>query len=145
MYGSWMDGWIRDGPVDRSIDRSIDHSWMDGFIQSFVQTSAHTGRRGFHSVKTCDREDRTFITQLIFVYFLKILTFVGPGALTPGDRLVCPAFFFRNPINNKLWSFLKFGFLMVFVGFPLATGRETASCYLFWFFSFIPQAGKIQV
>ena len=46
----------------------------------------------FYSIKTCDREDRTVITQLIFV------SSDGAGPpLGPGDRLVCPAFALLKP------------------------------------------------
>ena len=84
MDHGWMGGSWMDRSIDRWIDRSLMDGWIHPFIQSFVHTSTHTGGRGFYFIKTCDREDRTVITQLIFVFlFFQILFFLGPVPAGP--------------------------------------------------------------
>ena len=61
---------------------------MDGFIHSSSHSSIHPLTpvgEVFISFKREAGEDLTFIAQLIFVFFF-ILSFVGPVALTAGDR-----------------------------------------------------------
>ena len=52
-----------------------------------VHTSTHTGWRGFYSIKTCDREDRTVIAQpLFFFQFFNFPTTEAADYLSVGTR-----------------------------------------------------------
>jgi hypothetical protein len=132
--GRFMDhGWMGGSWMDRSIDRWIDRSLMDGWIhplmQPFVHTSARTGRRGFYSIKTCDREDRTVIAQPLFIFFNSLIfpprrqptTLVSARGPTAGHS-------FWNPMMlNKTKAFFVFCLFESFSCSPLASGREKRS------------------
>ena len=128
MYSS-MGRCMDHGWIGRSIDRSLMDGWIHPFIQSFVHTSTHTGWRGFYFIKTCDREDRTVITQLIFVFLNSY--FCRTGSRYSRREAGVPSFFLWNLINKtKFWTFLKFACLSVFACSPLAAGRDIARAIL---------------
>ena len=128
MDHGWMGGSWMDRSIDRWIDRSLMDGWIHPFTQSFVHTSTHTGRRGFYSIKTCDREDRIVIAQPLFINFDSL-------NFPPCRRAAGVPMIYTRPYSgallllkpNKQAEIMVFFEICLFdcvACFPLAPGRE---------------------
>ena len=91
---------------------------MDGFIHSSSHSSIHPLTPvGEVFIPLKVRQGRSNVQRSIFVFL--ILTFVGPGAVTPGDRLVCPAFPPLEPNKqNEILVFFEICVFDCFFSFP---------------------------
>ena len=98
--------------------------WIYPFIQSFVHTSAHTGRRGFYS--PAKRATKKIELSLFILCFFFYCHFCRTGSRYFMMIRQWAQFLALWNLKNKteLWSFLKFGFLIVFIACTLASGRE---------------------
>ena len=77
-----------DRSIDRWIDRSIIDGWMDASIDPVIRPyiRSHRSERFFEELKRATGKIKLSSLNL----FCFVSTFVGPGSLKPGDRLVCP-------------------------------------------------------